>query len=255
MSSLRVVGVILPILLGACGLDVVEDHRPPLDEQIVRPEETIRSAPAVIPKGSVILDFGYSMCSGIIVARKKILTSHHCFEGWDDASRVKVLFGVDRRTITNTRRGVGVAKLHDRLDLAVFSIDEAIPGGYAPIPLWGSDFSLKSGTKVALAGYGSTAADVNNAGNFLRWGYANFREFFPEFRYDENTVYRSILAFSNGNKLTSASCGGDSGGPIVAEKNGEWRLVGVVSGSPVECGLNSETLAADVRPNHQWILN
>ena len=50
-----------------------------------------------------------------------------------------------------------------------------------------------------------------------------------------------------GGKLNKDACGGDSGGPLIANIDGKFTLVGVTSWGPEECGAaNSPGVYADI---------
>ncbi|NRA66901.1 MAG: trypsin-like serine protease [Pseudobacteriovorax sp.] len=219
---------------------------------VTNPEGSVSTSPEIVRRSTVLLDMEYNYCSGTIVAEDKILTAAHCVSEPLSGEDIIVRFGPDMRDLRYGRVGIGKPRVHPRLDLAVIQI-KGLPQGYQPAPIFDANVRLLQNDPVVLAGYGRTEAQKIDYAEFLRWGYSSFDQFMDEVSYGDGQVYRSILRFIapiGG----SSTCGGDSGGPIFREVNGQWGLTGVVSGGPIECHLSPETLGADPRPNRDWIL-
>lgn len=248
------------IILASCGAPVVvgENMSNPL---VVRSQPSISTAPEIVKKSTVFLDIaGYSLCSGTIVAKNKILTAKHCVDSITDASEIIVRFGPDQSDSRHSRRAYGSPRQHSRLDLAVISIED-IPSNYSPATIFDPSASLSVGSEVVIAGFGKTSSEAFNAGRYMRWGKTHFTAFQAQIDYVDGSSYRSILQFNartadgTWDSKGSAVCGGDSGGPVYRFFNNQWGLTGVISGGPVVCESGiSESLAADPRPNKSWIL-
>jgi hypothetical protein len=249
---MRNFAALLLFFISACSFEKPQKELT-TEPQIARPEESLKKAPAVVKRSTVLLVIDqFTKCTGTIVAKDKILTAHHCFQGDEDASKVVVFFGPDAKTARFRRKGKGKARFHPKLDLAVFLI-ESLPEGFAPVPILPVTSQLAPGDGVVIAGYGSSSSEGLDYGKFLRWGKTNFTSYEEVVKYQGGITYRSILRFESPAE-GSTVCGGDSGGPVYRKFKGRWGLTGVISGGPAFCEQYSETLAADPRPNASWIL-
>lgn len=259
VSGLKMLVMFAFLVVFGCGRSVVAPdglgpESPSSDSQlsIAHPEPTIRTAPEIVKSSTVLLDMAYTYCSGTIVSEERILTAAHCVKDLHDAQEIIVRFGPDVSDMRYGRLGRNQPKVHPKLDLAVVQFAGGVPSGYRVAPIFSADVRLYSGDEVILAGYGKTEAELENYAEYLRWGTTNFVTFLEQIDYSDGQQFRSILKFVD-NVGQSATCGGDSGGPMFREVNGKWGLTGVISGGPRDCHLYGETLAADPRPNHTWI--
>ena len=232
----------------ACNSENIEESK----LAIAKSETSIRQAPTTLSRSTVLLDLDFDYCSGVIVADDKILTAAHCFDFVSRPSDIIVRFGADLRNLRYGRIGKAF-RVHDQLDLAVLEIDN-LPPGYFPVGIAEPSTRLFARDEVLIAGYGETASSRDDFGQFLRWGKTNFKAFYDEAVFGDSRTYRSILGFQ-GDGSDAAACSGDSGGPVLADVNGEWQLTGIISGyTGPNCERASESLAADPRPNKDWVL-
>lgn len=155
------------------------------------------------------------MCSGVLVARDRVLTAAHCLFR-DDGRRVPL---GDLHFVAGWHRGRAVAdsgvvraELHPKAlregrldparDVAVLVLET--PLEIAPVPLMGRDLS---GPPFAIVAYQGSRPHVMGG----RFGC--------DLRLQKMSLAVSSCAVEPG----------ASGGPVMGQVDGDWRVVGVVS--------------------------
>lgn len=241
--------------LGATACRNADDADNGSDVNVANANKKIADAPTeYVTKSTVYLQIQKKFgCSAVIVGKSRILTAKHCVDT-SRASDVEVVFGVD------LERAVAILpvrnlRLHQSSDLATVDLTGALPSGFKPVPIFAPQSSqLVAGKQAVVAGYGYVGGkDANNPlgkVQFLRWGYVNFDAWYAQFTSEDGYVFRSVLRWLPG-QAGSMLCYGDSGGPMFANFNGAWGLVGVNSMTEKGCVTGGYT--SDPRPNIAWI--
>jgi len=176
--------------------------------------------PAVV---RVIGPGGVGLCTGTFISSRAVLTAAHCTL---DAGTYTVLtsFGT---YATNTRENYGTGDVDDPNDLSVlvFSGDVADSNTEQVLPIGDSVGPLNY---VRIVGFGCTNIDsglgvgIKRTGTNQVYRLTDYIELATPIT-DSNTVGRGILGPLN----RAGSCFGDSGGPLLRERNERWEIVGV----------------------------
>lgn len=169
-------------------------------------------------------------CSGVIVAPTLILTSAHCYFGKQsvnyDQTTARVIFDHSLINISNSKfldakdfilnpKYIPYASMWTE-DLAIIRLRESVPAPYQPVPIL-SDFSvLQNGIRIHVAGYGISSEIPEVDSLHLKF----FENMIIEARND------SVWTYSSDKK---AHCFGDSGGPALFKKDGQFYLWGTVT--------------------------
>jgi secreted trypsin-like serine protease len=170
-----------------------------------------------IAKSTVMLETDAQYCSATIIANNLLLTAAHCIgqnESW-----VTIHFsGLEGNQSRNASRFFRHEYYQDlqettRNDVALVFFDGGLPDGFNPVKILPSDYELKFGDELQVAGYGMggpqgvlakislQVSDFLNAKNLIKF---------------EQTKTRGI-------------CHGDSGGPAYRIINNQMYLAGVAS--------------------------
>jgi hypothetical protein len=193
------------------------------------------------------LDGWQSTCTGTILSATKILTAGHCtvdlplgttyvIAGRNDLDNTGGGF-VAAVASTWVHQSYGTSNNAPRNDVAVLTLRQALPSAYTPIPMvaQGNTAGEVNGTSAQILGYGITASGQADSG-ILRTATTPIRS--------DSTCSTGLgVGFDAATMLCAGNpgsgidtCGGDSGGPIVATLGGVKTQVGVTSWGPVQCG-------------------
>lgn len=164
------------------------------------------------------------LCSGTLISRHIVLTAAHCIGS--DVENMKVLLGPNLNDGKAIIIDVDKMQVHeffaplsktDRSDIALLYFKTELPADYKPIALPPADDKLSALDNLYLVGYGDTDYQKNNSGilRMVNRKGAEVQVGQPEFQMD----------VSNGR----GTCVGDSGGPVLRERNGKMVLVGMDS--------------------------
>jgi secreted trypsin-like serine protease len=167
----------------------------------------------------------YQWCTGTLVGPTVFVTASHCYDGYTDTVDFTVTFAevIDADADGLVDGGVvlhaGVPHIHPRYgsgganntyDVAVFELDEPLPGPYAELPaaglLDGRDAKRATYTTV---GYGTVRDDKTRGQHALELGTQRLQT-----TQTVNSVTKSWITFSmNPSTGDGGTCYGDSGGP------------------------------------------
>jgi hypothetical protein len=179
---------------------------------------------AAIALGRLVDVDGALRCTAMAIAPRHVLTARHCVPS--DQSLASLL---DERTVGFVERGQDVVlpvvaiQRHPTLDVAVLSLGASVRG----MPIVDTTSPRHDDVvTIAGAGIGTPSENVVATGRF---------------RIDTVDTDFFTVSGTDGAGL----CPGDSGGPILLERNDAWALVGVHIRGFLDCSGPSTAVRAD----------
>lgn len=174
----------------------------------------------------------YYKGSGVVISKMMIMTAGHNFYYLPDPSDSKVIFSRDPQWSTRDKDqksirvkaahvfgGFSQGPLGTKNDLAILELSQPIPEGYKPLKLVGlADLAPAVGEMATILGFGFDR-DRNKRSFILR------KISLPVARWSSST-FRSSEKMWVGANLGSIA-GGDSGGPALFRRNGEYFVYGI----------------------------
>lgn len=187
-----------------------------------------------------------TLCTGVLVDAKTVLTAAHCLVDAEDYDGIVVYFGDSIYSTAPGRRTTasdfGVDPKYcaeckvDAHDFGYVVLDGEVSGVPLVPPLvsqeeW--DAVMQEGAEVVLVGFGASRdTSEDGAAPLATSEYGIKREVTTSFK----RLIGSGIEFVAGSSGRD-TCGGDSGGPVFAKvAGGEWRLIGITSRGPEPCG-------------------
>lgn len=209
------------------------------------------------------------LCSGTLVASNVVLTAGHC--GVDETTGVpnnpggyRIYTDAVDWTDTTDRviSGVSQVVVDPNFDPTTLYGDAAVlvlsnPVNSPTIPLWGSG-QISAGTGAWVAGWGKTYSGQTFFTTALQWAptvvqninYCSTQAAGLNFAYNSATELCAV----NPPSYDTATCNGDSGGPLLADDStGNLMEIGITSTGPSDCDTTSSDYFTSVEPIEPWL--
>ena len=207
------------------------------------------------------------VCSGTLVSSNVVLTAGHCATDettgavlaasgyrvvtgavdWRDAAH-RTVSEVSRVVVNpNFTRSSGVP-IHDAAVLVLSS-----PVSQPAIPLW-SRGQVSAGESAGIAGWGETFPGQSSPQTLLQSAPTVVQSASYCAQFDSGFLPSSQLCTVNTPSDNTATCNGDSGGPLLAATaNDRLFEIGVTSVGPADCDTNTADYFTAVLPIEPWV--
>lgn len=217
---------------------------------------------AFVSTGYNLAHPGPPYCSGVLIAPRVVATAAHCLSDPD----AQVAFGLGVGSDVQLVKGKAIK--HPQYDSAYsepfsFDLGLVILSGTFPSnakPLWiAKEGDYGVGSAALVAGYGSTAPDVDHPQLEVNQGIPHqammrIRDVFrkgDELIRDDVDRWGLITAVADDRH--SGGCEGDSGGPLIVWRDGSPLVAGIVNGSPKGRRCDNEFFFTNLDFYSQWI--
>ncbi len=166
------------------------------------------------------------LCTGTLIGPRMVLTAAHCIHSVEN--NIQVLFGNDLSNGTALAIHAMAIKIHpqyaknknrfdNRFDIALVKLEDDPPDYYRPMSLPSKDMTISKEETTFLVGYGKTQFAANDS-KLLRMTFLN-----------GVSTSKQEIEFVLERVAGRGTCKGDSGGPALVERGGEFFVMGVDS--------------------------
>lgn len=244
-------------LLGLVACGKGPDIHTPASELKIYGGTKVTADEAVAKFTVVLMQSKGTVCSGVLIAPRLVLTAGHCYFLVDSHKPIYVGFGLKDKDVKkvqvahfapNDKFDAAAGKLGgidiEVNDISLIELAEDAPTGYAPLPMLQSSDVLSVGEPIVLAGFGKT--DVKTGFFGLSTVVGELYEVSTELLLEASAAKEVWM----GNVPGKGACNGDSGGPALVVRDGEFKLLGVTSRGR---NCRSEYIYTDVRYFQDWI--
>ncbi len=207
------------------------------------------------------------LCSGTLVSSNVVLTAGHCATDettgavltassyrvvtgavdWSDAGH-RTVSGVSRVVVNPNFTHSNGVPIHDAAVLVLSS-----PVSQPSIPLWSAG-QVSPGESAGIAGWGETFAGQSSAQTLLQSAPTVVQSASYCEQFNSGFLPSSQLCTANTPNDNTATCNGDSGGPLLAATaNDKLFEIGVTSVGPADCDTDTADYFTAVLPIEPWV--
>lgn len=208
----------------------------------------------------------YPYCSGVLVQDDKVLTAAHCLKDQDNFP-VSQFYGEGRLVIFGGQgafhdvHGIARIQIHpgyrpqtSKHDIALITLEA--PLGEAPFLAAGRDDGVATFARIVFAGYGR---DEEGETGKLKYVSGFVDRYCPltqeSCRIDDASIGDILLP--GGSMIhwieKGGPCLGDSGGPVLIERQGLYEVLGIVSHGDRDC--SQFVISTSVADHAMWLDN
>ena len=190
-------------------------------------------------KGTVLVR-GAGGCSGSFIGPNLVLTAAHCCQG-------SAQTGIDIFTGANGDQQVGTSIRHSNAgsilnDMCLVQMAAPKPDSLPHYDVFISN--VPTGSDTIIVGYGLNETRPDAGFGEARYGLTQIAG------YQLNDIQ---VRARPGVTPQQNACNGDSGGPIFAERNGQWMVHGVTSRGQANCPVTATAMYVNTAANEKWL--
>jgi len=186
-------------------------------------------------------------CGGSLINKRWIVTAGHCFNevSQDELPKLRWKLGADSHGNSSVPNepsqqviAIGKAIVNPKFDSEKFNHDVTLVklaedvqfnDNIIPICLPKKGEKLKTGDNGVTAGWGATTENGQESDVLMQVEVTVIETKVCQAGYHHKVDSTMVCATGNFEQGGMDHCNGDSGGPLMAKRNGRWELFGVVS--------------------------